>query len=43
MQFNSILIVLPILTVLMFDLGLSLRFADGIQLDHHAFHPAADH
>jgi len=28
MKFNSILIVLPILTILMFDLGLTLHFAD---------------
>ena len=32
MQFNSILIVLPILTVLMFDLGLSLRISDFIEI-----------
>lgn len=32
MQFNSILIVLPILTVLMFDLGLSLRVSDFINI-----------
>ena len=32
MQFNSILIVLPILTVLMFDLGLTLRFSDFIEI-----------
>lgn len=32
MQFNSILIVLPILTVLMFDLGLSLRVTDFVRI-----------
>lgn len=32
MQFNSILIVLPILTVLMFDLGLTLRFSDFVDI-----------
>lgn len=32
MKFNSILIVLPILTVLMFDLGLSLRFSDFVEI-----------
>lgn len=32
MQFNSILIVLPILTVLMFDLGLSLRVSDFVEI-----------
>lgn len=32
MQFNSILIVLPILTVLMFDLGLSLRLSDFVNI-----------
>lgn len=32
MKFNSILIVLPILTVLMFDLGLSLRVSDFINI-----------
>ena len=32
MQFNSILIVLPILTVLMFDLGLTLRFSDFVEI-----------
>lgn len=32
MKFNSILIVLPILTVLMFDLGLSLRVSDFVDI-----------
>lgn len=32
MKFNSILIVLPILTVLMFDLGLSLRITDFVEI-----------
>lgn len=32
MEFNSILIVLPILTVLMFDLGLTLRFSDFVEI-----------
>lgn len=32
MKFNSILIVLPILTVLMFDLGLTLRPADFVNI-----------
>ena len=32
MKFNSILIVLPILTVLMFDLGLSLRASDFVDI-----------
>lgn len=32
MKFNSILIVLPILTVLMFDLGLSLRVSDFVNI-----------
>lgn len=32
MKFNSILIVLPILTVLMFDLGLSLRLSDFVNI-----------
>lgn len=32
MKFNSILIVLPILTVLMFDLGLSLRISDFVNI-----------
>jgi len=31
-EFNSILIVLPILTVLMFDLGLTLHFSDFINI-----------
>lgn len=32
MKFNSILLVLPILTVLMFDLGLSLRVSDFVNI-----------
>lgn len=32
MKFNSILIVLPILTVLMFDLGLTLRLSDFVNI-----------
>lgn len=32
MKFNSILIVLPILTILMFDLGLSLRVSDFVNI-----------
>ena len=32
MKFNSILIVLPILTVLMFDLGLSLKPSDFVDI-----------
>lgn len=32
MKFNSILIVFPILTVLMFDLGLSLRISDFVRI-----------
>ena len=32
MRFNSILLVLPILTVLMFDLGLSLRVSDFVNI-----------
>ena len=32
MKFNSILLVLPILTILMFDLGLSLRVSDFVNI-----------